>query len=114
MDAVSYLVSGALMWTLPRATPPALARQPMRSQIREGWNYVVSHPLMRPMMLDAAATNLACGFLLTLTPLCVVRELGASPTEFGLILAAEGLGALAGAAVGPRLSRRWGGGRMLL
>ncbi|HXH80791.1 MFS transporter [Nocardioides sp.] len=114
LDAVSYLVSGALMWTLPRSIPVAVERQPMRSQIREGWNFVVTHPLMRPMMLDAAAINLACGFLLTLTPLYVVRELGASPGVFGLVLATEGVGALLGATFGPRLTRRWGSGRMLL
>jgi MFS family permease len=114
VDAVTYVASGALMWTLPRAERPQVARSPMLQQIREGWRYVVAHPLMRPMMIDAAATNFACGMLLTLTPLYVIRELGASPTAYGVVLASEGLGALAGASVGPRLGRRFGTGRMLL
>lgn len=114
VDAVSYVVSGALMWTLPRADRPQVARSPMLQQIREGWRYVVAHPLMRPMMIDAAATNFACGMLLTLTPLYLIRELGASPTAYGVVLASEGLGALAGAAVGPRLGRSFGTGHMLL
>lgn len=114
VDAVSYLVSGALMWTLPRAERPQVARTPMLQQIREGWHYVIAHPLMRPMMIDATATNFACGMLLALTPLYLVRELGASPTAYGVVLASEGLGALAGAAVGPRLSRTFGTGRILL
>lgn len=114
VDAVSYLVSGALMWTLPRAEKPAVARAPMTQQIREGWRYVVGHPLMRPMMIDATATNFAAGMLLTLTPLYVVRELGASPTAYGVVLASEGLGALVGASVGPRLGRRFGTGRLLM
>jgi predicted MFS family arabinose efflux permease len=86
----------------------------MLQQIREGWRYVIAHPLMRPMMIDATATNFACGMLLALTPLYLVRELGASPTAYGVVLAGEGLGALAGAAVGPRLSRTFGTGRILL
>lgn len=80
VDALSCLVSGALMWTLLRAERPDVVRTPMVQQIREGWRYVVEHPLMRPMMSDATATNFAAGMLLTLTPLYVVRELGASPT----------------------------------
>lgn len=114
LDAVSYLVSGALMWTLPRAERPRVVRAPMVQQIREGWRYVVGHPLMRPMMIDATATNFACGMLLTLTPLYLVRELGASPTAYGIVLASEGIGALAGASFGPWLGRRFGTGRLLL
>lgn len=113
-DAISYLISGALMWTLPRAERPVVARAPIAAQIREGWRYVVDHPLMRPMMIDAAATNFAAGMLLTLTPLYVVRELGASPALYGVVLASEGVGALLGAAVGPWLGRRLGTGRLLL
>jgi MFS family permease len=114
VDAVSYLVSGTLMWTLPRAERPRAVRASMVQQIREGWRYVVGHPLIRPMMIDATATNFAAGMLLTLTPLYVVRELGASPTAYGVVLASEGLGALVGASVGPWLGRRLGTGRLLL
>lgn len=114
VDAISYLASGALMWTLPRAERPRVARVPMRQQIREGWRYVVGHPLMRPMMIDATATNFAAGMLLTLTPLYVIRELGASPTAYGVVLATEGVGALIGASVGPMLGRKFGTGRLLL
>lgn len=114
VDAASYLASGALMWTLPRAERPDVVRTSMVQQIREGWRYVVEHPLMRPMMIDATATNFAAGMLLTLTPLYVVRELGASPTAYGVVLASEGLGALAGASVGPWLGRQIGTGRLLL
>lgn len=113
-DAASYLVSGALMWTLPRAERPRTPRAPLIQQIREGWAYVLRHPLMRPMMIDATATNFAAGMLLTLTPIYVVRELGASPATYGIVLASEGLGALIGASVGPWLGRRLGTGRLLL
>jgi MFS family permease len=114
LDAVSYLLSGALMWTLPRGERPQAARDSMAQQIREGWRYVVGHPLIRPMMIDATATNFAAGMLLTLTPLYVVRELGASPTAYGVVLASEGVGALVGASVGPWLGRRLGTGRLLM
>ena len=52
--------------------------------------------------------------LLTLTPLYLVRELDASPTAYGVVLASEGVGALLGASAGPWLGRRFGTGRVLL
>ncbi len=114
LDALSYLVSGAIMWTLPRTSPLPRPPQPLRVQIKDGWHYVVRHPFMRPMMIDAAATNFACGALLALTPLYLLREVGLPPAAYGAVLASEGVGALAGASVGPWLTRRWGGGRVLL
>ncbi len=114
LDALSYLVSGALMWTLPRTAPAPRPSQPLHVQIKDGWHFVVRHPFMRPMMIDAAATNFACGALLALTPLYLLRELGLPPAIYGAVLASDGVGALVGASVGPWMSRRWGSGRVLL
>ena len=114
LDALSYLASGAIIWTLPRTARLPRPPQPLPVQIKDGWHYVVRHPFMRPMMIDAAATNFAGGALLALTPLYLVRELGLPPATYGAVLASEGLGALVGASVGPWIARRWGSGRVLL
>lgn len=112
-DAVSYLGSGVLMWTLPRADQPSGPRRPMREQIAEGWRFVIRHPLMRPLMLDATATNFVCGALLALTPLYLVRDLAASASQYGLLVATEGVGALLGAVLATRLQRALGQARTL-
>ncbi|GAA2696761.1 hypothetical protein Apa02nite_070390 [Actinoplanes palleronii] len=103
VDVVSYLFSAAVLRTLPerRAEPPAEQRPPMRDLIREGWHYVVRHPIVGPCMWDATATNFVTGAMLALFPYYLVRELHASPGLVGLLLATDGLGTLAGALAGP-------------
>src|SRR5579859_4069629 len=97
-DAISYLASGLLMWTLPRAAQPSGPRRPMRRQIADGWRFVVGDPLMLAFMWDATATDFVCGALLTLTPLYLLHDLSATHAQYGLLVATEGVGALLGAA----------------
>ncbi|GGQ50552.1 MFS transporter [Couchioplanes azureus] len=115
VDAVSYLVSAALLRTLParRVQRPA-ERPPMVTMIREGWRFVLRHPIIRPAMWDATATNFVCGAMLALFPYYLVRELHASPFMVGLLLAADGLGTLIGAALTTRFTDRVGTARGLI
>jgi len=78
--------------------------------IRQGWIFVVQHPIMRPSMLCASAVNFVCGGLLALVPLYLVRGLHVSPLLVGLLLATEGAGSLAGASLTPTIVRRWQSG----
>lgn len=111
-DAVSYLLSALLLRSLPARQierPEAWPR--VTTMIREGWRFVVDHPVMRPSMICATTVNFVCGGLLALTPLYLVRGLQVSPLLVGLLLATEGLGSLVGAALTPTLVRRLGSGR---
>jgi MFS family permease len=114
-DAASYLVSALLLRRLPERRVPA-PEQPgsMRAMIRDGWHFVVRHPVMGPCMWEATAVNFACGALMALTPVYLVRELGASAGVVGLLVATEGVGALVGAALAPVLGHRIGTGRATL
>ncbi len=115
-DAVSYFASAVLLRSLPR--PPSLeaptAGRGVRGEIAEGCGYVARHPVIRPCVLWATVVNFVCGALLALTPLYLVRSLDARPTVVGLVYAAEGAGALLGAAITPRLEARIGSARVLL
>ena len=58
VDAVSYLISAVLLRTLPRRRVQRPAeRPPMVTMIREGWHFVVRHPIIGPAMWDATVTN---------------------------------------------------------
>lgn len=104
-DMVSYLVSAALLRTLPpRRTPVPEAWPPMRRMIAEGWRFVARHPVMAPGMWTATAVNFVCGAQLALFPLYLVRDLQTPPGLVGFLLAAEGAGSLAGAALAGRLA----------
>jgi len=65
-------------------------------------------------MWAALAINFVSGALLTLTPLYLVRTLGASPALVGVLVGTEGAGALLGATLTPRLVQRVGSARTLL
>lgn len=115
VDTASYVVSALLLRGLPPGEPRAAGPvTSMRSQITEGLAFVWRHPVMRPCLLDATATNFVGGGLLTLTPLFLVRTLGASPGVVGLLFATEGAGTLIGAALCPRIARRIGTARTAL
>ncbi|MEU1678139.1 MFS transporter [Micromonospora zamorensis] len=115
VDAVSYLISAVLLRTLParRLLRPA-ERPPMVTMIREGWHFVLRHPIIGPSMWDATATNFVCGGMLALFPYYLVRELHASPLMVGVLLAADGLGTLVGAALTTRFTDRVGTARGLV
>jgi MFS family permease len=115
VDVVSYLLSAALLRTLPaRRSGPVRQRPPMAELIREGWRYVVRHPIIGPAMWDATATNFICGAMLALFPYYLVRELHASPGLVGLLLATDGLGTLVGAMLTTRFTNRFGTARGLI
>ena len=114
-DSVSYLVSALLMGSLPprhQARPEA--RTSTGAMIAEGWRFVSRHPVMAPCMWMATVVNLACGALMALAPLYLVRVLHAPAALVGVLLATEGVGTLLGATLTPRLNRRLGTARALL
>jgi predicted MFS family arabinose efflux permease len=111
-DAASYLLSALLLRSLPARRVERPDTWPrVGTMIREGWRFVVDHPVMRPSMICATAVNFVCGAQLALVPLYLVRGLGVGPLLVGLLLATEGLGSLAGASLTPALVRRLGSGR---
>jgi MFS family permease len=115
VDAVSYLVSAAVMRSLPaRRTATPDRRPPMRAMIREGFGFVVRHPIMGPGMWTATAVNFICGAQFALFPLYLVRDLHTPPGFVGALLAADGLGTLIGASVTTRFTNAVGTARGLL
>lgn len=114
-DALSYLGSALLLTRLPeRRLPAPAAAASMAAQIREGWHFVVRHPVMAPATWWACAVNFVCGSQLALFAFYLVRELDTPPGLVGVLLATEGVGALAAAALTPWLVRRIGSARVLL
>jgi hypothetical protein len=115
VDAISYLVSAALLRTLPARHGHRTDRPtPMGAMIREGWAFVVRHPMMGPGMWSATAINFVCGAQLALYPLYLVRELGAPAGVVGVLLAADGVGTLLGAALTTRFTTAVGTARGLI
>lgn len=114
LDAVSFVASAVLLRGLPSGSAPGREAQPMRAMIRDGWHFVVRHPVIRPCMFGATAVNFANGALMALIPVFLVRDLLAAPALVGLLIAADGAGSLLGAALAPLLIRRLGSARAVV
>lgn len=106
VDAASYVVSFTtlllLRTPLQQRRERALTR--LRAEISEGVVWLWRQPFLRSLALLIGATN----FVFNGLPLLVIvraRELGASPALIGATFGFYGVGAIAGALVGPWVQR---------
>lgn len=115
VDAISFLASGAFLTgirkTEARPAVPEGGRPRMRTELWEGLQYVVRHPLLRPQALCTGTSNFFSNVTFSIFLVYAVRTLELSAGEVGIIFTLGGLGGLAGALTSQRLTRRFGVGR---
>jgi len=118
IDAVTFVISTILLLrirTKEEPPPPASERTTtLRQEIAEGFGFVVRDPYLRVLTAGAAVDNLLLSAGQALLVVFLVRTLGASPGEVGVLLAFDCLGGIIGAVLANRLSRRIGTARALL
>ena len=108
--ALSVVIVAGLIPAGAAPTPgDATAAGSYLDEVREGWRFVLAHPLIRPIMLVATAVNFVTNPLFSvLLPAWVNGRIG-DPQVLGFLLAGFGGGSLAGIAlygwVGHRLPR---------
>lgn len=116
IDAASFLTAALLMLgCVPTAAGRTgdQATEPGRylDQLREGLRYVVRQPLLRSIAGVVLFTNLADAAMSGLLLIVWGQQRFGSTTQIGIVAAAFGAGAVAGAAlmswIGARLPRRW-------
>lgn len=115
LDAGSFLVSAALILTIA-ATPPATtapARQPWRSELREGVRWLWSHELLRPMAIILGALNGINAITFAAFVLFAQDVLGTSTIEFAALTMAGAIGGTVGGWTASWVSRRLGSGHSL-
>lgn len=118
-DAVSYLFSGALVASIGVAEPASTgrssetARRSMIREIRDGLRYVLRHPILRPMVMTSALTQLFGRVVMAVLLIYLVREAGLSAAAVGTVLSIGSAGFVLGAVIAPWVSRRLGLGRAL-
>jgi MFS family permease len=107
LNAVSVLGILAVLWRWK--SEPVVKRLPPEHflpAVRAGMRYVHAAPLLRAVMARAIAFFLFGSAAWALLPIIARRELGLGPGGYGGLLAAIGLGAIAGALLLPRLRTR--------
>lgn len=81
--------------------------------IREGLVYVARHRAIRAIAITSAMNNFAFAIASAVNVVFLVRALRLSPTLIGIVLAVGSVAAMAGAALTPRLARRFGAERII-
>ncbi|WP_445147643.1 MFS transporter [Baekduia sp. Peel2402] len=116
VNAVSFLGSALMLRAIGpdrEAEPPAAARALHRSDLLDGWRFILGHPTLRPLFFNQLLVG---GLIMATTPpmaVLMLGELGFSPLEYGLAFGAPCLGGLLGARLSRRAVARLGAGRVL-
>src|ERR1700681_4648167 len=87
------------------AREPAPRRHPLQ-EIREGAEFVLQHPLLRPVFITQFIFNTASFLLLAVFVPYAVRHHGLSPAGVGATLAMYGVGMVVGALLATRVMKR--------
>lgn len=117
IDAGSFLASAIAIRSIrkPEAQPEHIDQgEPMRARIVSGLRFVGSNPVLRSMASCSAVTNLFGYAFLAVYVAFMVRELGLSDFQIGLVFATGGVGALIGSVIAGRCAERLGTGHVLI
>jgi MFS family permease len=116
LDAGSYLWSALFLRQIRRADDrmQRASRRPLLKDVLEGIKFVFGHPLLRPIALVGAGTNLFIEIGIVIMPLMYRRELGLSAGALGLFFAFGGIGVFLGSFTARRFGERFGDGPTLV
>jgi MFS family permease len=122
-DAISYLLSAAGVGMIG-AGGGAAAREPRpvratasrlrAGELLDGWRYLLTHPVLRPLLLNRLLVG---GLIMATEPLVAVLMLGDlhfPPWQYGLSFAVPCAGGLIGSRLASRLVARFGRHRVML
>jgi MFS family permease len=108
LDAASFALSATVLATLPRRTPAAGRRPPIRSGIADGLRWLAGHRLLRTLAL-LLGVNTFCFQLGNVTlVLLATQTLRLSALGYGLLLAGAAIGSVLGGLVSARIVARAG------
>ena len=111
LDAVSFLVSAATVVAIRTPEPPPAPVEPQShvgQEIRQGLRVMLGQPILRALAITGSIGSFFGGFYATLYTLYAIRVVGVSPAVLGLLIAAGGVGCLAGAMLAGPVVQRYG------
>ncbi|CAB3625320.1 MFS transporter [Achromobacter pestifer] len=107
------LLAAVLLAGLPPDAPKPAVRRHVLAELRAGAAFVVTHPLLRPVLITAVFFNTAWFVLQAVYVVYAIERLGLSAAGVGITLGIYGGGMLAGALAAPWLARRLPFGAMI-
>jgi MFS family permease len=117
IDAISYVVSGALLWRV-RVDEPRPAARPatrrLRTEIAEGLRWIYRNATLRAMAIGTHGWFLCSALVGAVSAPFALETLRLSAAGLGLALAVAGIGALIGALAAVRLGEVFGAGHVVV
>jgi len=115
-DALSFLGSALTLWLVrkPEAPVVSIPGSPVWEDFTSGLRAVTHSPIRRAIAGHAATAGFFGGFFASLYVLYAIKYLHLSPTLLGAVIAVGGIGNMFGAAMAPRVMRRFGVGGTLI
>lgn len=117
LDALSYGVSAAALALMRHREPvpePGPAGRRFRAELTEGLRFVLRHPVLRPLALTGAVTNVLLRGVSSLWLLYVVRDLHWSVRTAGLVYGLSLAGGVVGSMAARRVVERIGTGAAII
>jgi MFS family permease len=112
LDAATFLASAACLAALRlREVRPLAPEHHILTQLLAGITHIARRPGLRRIVLTVAATLLVVGFAETAIFAVLQKGLHRPPAFLGVLSAAQGVGAIAGALVAAKLTRSAGDAR---
>jgi predicted MFS family arabinose efflux permease len=113
VDAATFVVAVVLLVPIrgtfrPRGSDTAPRTTSLRQETKEGIRWLWRHPLLRTMAICLGLSNLGFHMAQAVFVLFAQERLGISERGYGLLLGVMGIGAIAGALLGGRISARLG------
>ena len=120
VDAATFAISAVLVTlilphTMLRSTAPAPLedRKPWTDELREGFRWLWSHDLLRPMAVILGFLNLLGTLAMATLVLYGQEVLGTDPTEFAILSTGGAVGGVIGGWTASRVAERIGSGPSL-
>jgi len=116
VDAVTFALSALLIFLLPRPKAVTAARperRPWKTELAEGFQWLWSHELLRPLAITLGLLN-GLGTVAGATLVLFAQEvLLTSPTEFAILSTGGAVGGIVGGWTASAVSQRLGSGPSL-
>lgn len=117
-DVMSYLAALVSLTLIRKREPePERKKHAPRDSLRDiaaGWRFLLSDPVLRPLLLVNGTTALFGNFIGPLYALFAIQTLGLNPAQLGLVIASGGIGALLGATLAGQVTKRLALGQTLV
>jgi MFS family permease len=117
LDAASYVVSFVTLLSIrgrPETHERASRGEPLRRQMAEGFAYIRQDTILFSFLGCIGQLNFVIAAEEALFVIFLVRSVHVRPALVGILLAAQGVGAIIGAISAQRLARRLGTGRAMV